>query len=276
MISERFKPVDGGSPKPIAAVSETARPDSDATWVLFGDESTALDMVTYGVVGFDSASRANAATFAFQRAIRGAGAAHDGRVHCKELFSGEARKRTSWAHLTERQTWDLVVVLIETLRDHSAQFYLGVVYKDTFPAEIPSGPTQSVRLVNEHGYAFGFLAAAGAFVHVGARRGYTRNVFLINEQMGKARFWGMGHIQIRRMMEATGLRPQPNNHLLLDGADIFAYAAARALSEGPARNKDICEQILGICRPVVGHYWCQAPGDEISPTMKKRIDVGSR
>jgi len=151
--------------------------------------------------------------------------------------------------------------LIESLRDHHARFFLGAVYKETFPKKIPSGPGSSVQLKDEHCYAFGFIAAAAAFsngIGLPAGQPSLSHVLLIDPQDAKATFWGLGHVQIKTLMNATGLRPAPggpHDHLLLDAADLFAYSAARALSEAPARNKDICERVLAITRPDICRYF---------------------
>lgn len=243
--------------------------DSQKTWVLFGDESTAPDIVAYGIVAFHSADQANRATFAFQRTIARAGALPQTRVHCKELYSGAGRAKTGWAHLTESETWVLAINLIETLREHSPEFYLGIVYKDTFPEKIPAGLGKNIELTNEHCYAFGFISAAAAF---GSGRAGHRYTLLVDEQSGKAQFWGLGNVQIRRMMEATGLRHEQSNHLLLDAADLFTYSSARALSMHPSRNSVVCKKILETCKPQIAHYWWQEDST-ISETMKRRLDI---
>src|SRR5260370_7670682 len=46
--------------------SELALPFLEKRYVLFGDESVAPDIVTYGMVCFDRLSNANSATFPFQ------------------------------------------------------------------------------------------------------------------------------------------------------------------------------------------------------------------
>jgi hypothetical protein len=262
----------------IKRPSELALPFLEKRYVLFGDESTASDIVTYGLVCFDRPSHANSATFAFQRAISDAGAPADSRVHSRELFSGEARKKTPWRHLTENETWQLGEKLIEGLRDHYARFFLGVVYKDTFPKQIPNGPGRTVQIKNEHCYAFGFISAAAALSHgIRLQTGEKiRGLVFVDPQAAKATFWGLGHVQIQQLMNSTGLTPvpgAPNDHLLLDAADLFAYSAARALSEAPARNKAMCERILAITRPgICRHFWA---AEGIPPKMVERLSLGS-
>jgi hypothetical protein len=254
----------------------------EPTLVLFGDESTAKGIVTYGIVATQGEIHHGQAKAAWNHVIRTAGRADGTRVHAREIFSGHARAKSPWHHLTETQVDEFVVDLMAALKAVGVGFFLGAVFKDTYPPEgVPSGIDANgqqtfVPITDQVAYGFGF-AAAVAGLNTGnpppMPRGMKYSLY-IDRMEARGPLWGpWGNVAVRRLIEGTGMVPTPYDEkpLLIDAADLFAYASARAVSSGGARNKAACEQIFQICAPsITRFFWC--PGD-LTPELKSRVGI---
>jgi hypothetical protein len=222
------------------------------------------------------------ATAAWNALIAKAGMPENTRVHARELFHGHARAKTPWRMLTEPQVAKLSVDLIRAVAVTGIRFFLGVVYKDTYPAAgVPAGLDETgrqlfVKFTSEHGYAFAFAAAAHLLSSgdVGVLRPGIEYTLHVDPQSSKVRLWGHTSMQVRSLIEATGLKPTDftEKPSLLDAADLFAYAATRKIAGVNARNRDACESIYEICSPVLSHFWWN-PENEMSPIMRQRLGL---
>ena len=200
----------------------------------------------------------------------------------ESLFSGHARAKSPWYHLTELQVEKFVVDLMGALKTAGVGFFLGVVFKDTYPPEgVPSGLDTNgqqifVPLTDEVAYGFGF-AAAVAGLNTGnpppMPRGMKYKLY-IDRMEARGPLWGpRKNIAVRRLMEGTGLVPTPYDEkpLLIDAADLFAYSSARAVSDGEARNKAACTRIFQICAPsLTRFFWCTG---DLTPELKSRLRI---
>jgi hypothetical protein len=254
----------------------------EPTLVLFGDESTAKDIVTYGIVATQGEIHHGQAQAAWNQVIRTAGCPDGTRVHAREIFSGHARAKSPWHHLTETLVEKFAVDLMAALKAVGAGFFLGAVFKDTYPSEgVPSGLNANgqqtfVPLTDEVAYGFGF-AAAVAGLNTGnpppMPRG-TKYKLYIDRMEARRPLWGpWGNVAVRRLMEGTGMVPTRYDEkpLLIDAADLFAYSSARAVSDGEARNKAVCERVFQICAPSITRFFW-SPGD-LTPELKARLRI---
>ncbi len=83
---------------------------------MFGDESTAPGLITYGLIVFSDSNHERQARYSWQKVLRSFGADGRARVHARELFSGEARAKTSWSHLNEFETSALTESLMRAIK----------------------------------------------------------------------------------------------------------------------------------------------------------------
>lgn len=241
---------------------------------LYGDESTAKDIAVYGLLLFSIADVKAAETNSAD-IMRVKGLPPGTRFHCREIFSGDARSKTAWRDFTESQVWEVARQLLIGLKNHRGTFYIGKVDSRTYPALLPSGFGYDVTVLPEHLYVLAFAAAMNAFSESGLTRNIIKELDVTlwtDPQRSRIDFWGIGNVQVQRMMNWYGLKPKKisdRKPLLIDAADIFAYVSARALSSLPSRNKARCEELYQLCHPIEVDAWW-GPGQILNSSQLGR------
>lgn len=169
--------------------------DDDAVDV-FGDESTATEMVTYGLVLVRSAELMMA-TRAVEEVIRRAGLPPGTRFHASQCFSGDARSKTAWAHLGEFEIWDVAEAMLGAATQMGALFSVGIVDTSPFPAEVASWSGHGIKVGPEHFYALAFQAAMKSLAQGGVVRSTRPLTLWLDPQRSKVTFWaGLGTQQV--------------------------------------------------------------------------------
>jgi hypothetical protein len=93
---------------------------------LFGDESCFDTAISYAVTVIPPERQAEIeAAFGEVKACFGGPRA--ARIHCRELFSGEQRKKSPWAHLSPPDLFPLLVMTGNYLRLSGARFKVGLI-----------------------------------------------------------------------------------------------------------------------------------------------------
>lgn len=247
---------------------------------IFGDESTTPGLVTYGLVVFPDAKYERYARYAWHKVIKAFGAKSNAKIHARSLFSGHARQKTEWSHLSESDSSELATGLMTAIRSEGALFSVGVVHLNTYPSEgIPDGLDASgEQKFNPWSqpvfYGFGFIAAVVGLTSNGGvmRPGMPYKLFLdpISNAVKLFSIWPS--MQVVKLMQATGLQPMKfiEKPQMLDAADLYAYAAGRALADGDARNKEACKTIYELAGGIKTHYWWNPEG-KLSPYMAEKL-----
>jgi hypothetical protein len=109
----------------------------------FGDESCGDRFVTYGVLVVPQAEKAPAEAILAQVKNDFSGQA-DSKLHCRTLFAGSARTRSSWAHLAMADVFRLYEELVMRLKDISQRRIVTVARLADFPVRLPAAPMQHV------------------------------------------------------------------------------------------------------------------------------------
>ena len=223
---------------------------------IFGDESTAPGLITYGLVVFSDSNHERQARYRWQKVLRSFGADGRARTHARELFSGQARAKTCWSHLNESETSALVESLVRTIKEEGAIFSLGVADVSTYPEKgVPDGLDESgnqrfIKWKPSLFYGFALLAAVtGLKSSVPAmQQGCPYKLFLDPISEAVKLFTDLNAVQVINLIQTIGLKPTTFSEepLLLDAADLFAYASGRALSKEAARNKQVCTNIYNL------------------------------
>jgi hypothetical protein len=103
---------------------------------LFGDESAYKSIVTYALVCVDEGEQA-AAERALAKVIGMFKGPPGERLHCRQLFAGDARRKTEWAHLSRHQPFELMFFVANRLRRAGVSFRVGVVNAASIPDQAP-------------------------------------------------------------------------------------------------------------------------------------------
>ncbi len=221
---------------------------------LFGDESTAQNVVVYGILVLNDNDLV-AAENDFSGVIESAGVPRGTRFHAKEVFFGKGKEKSVWQHLDDTEIWVVARSLLTCLKAHRPMFCVGVVDQKTYPSKMPSGTGQEVKIMPEHLYGIAFQAAFGALESHGLTNSETKIKLWVDPQTTKLNFWGVGRIQIKHFLKHRHLNPEKiegPKPVLLDAADLFAYIAGRAVSDYSSPNKKVCKELYELCAPVRG------------------------
>ncbi|MBK8035496.1 MAG: hypothetical protein IPK17_39545 [Chloroflexi bacterium] len=222
---------------------------------LFGDESIGRGVVVYGIIVFNL-SDVNAAAEDFRNLISSYGLPPETRFHCREVFAGDARNKTSWRHMSEKQVWEVAEQLLLKLNTHRPQYCLGIVYRDAFPSVLASGSgSKRIDVQEEHLYPLAFAGALQPLVDLELVSPDIESHLWFDPLNKKLEFWGAGALQVQRVFSHNNLiieKVDDGKPLLLDAADIFSYVAGRAVSREDSRHKAKCQELLGLCHPRIG------------------------
>jgi hypothetical protein len=221
---------------------------------LFGDESTAHNVVVYGILVLNDNDLV-AAENDFSSVIESTGVPRGTRFHAKEVFFGKAREKSVWQHLDDTEVWVVARSLLTCLKAHRPMFCIGVVDQNTYPSKMPSGTGQEIQIIPEHLYGIAFQAAFGVLHSCGLTNSDTKIKLWIDPQTTKLNFWGVGKMQIKHFLKYRHINPEKiegPKPVLLDAADLFAYIAGRAVSDYSSPNKRVCEELYELCAPKRG------------------------
>jgi hypothetical protein len=221
---------------------------------LFGDESTAHNVVVYGILVLNDNDLV-AAENDFSSVIKSTGVPRGTRFHAKEVFFGKAREKSVWQHLDDTEIWVVARSLLTCLKAHRPMFCIGVADQNTYPSKMSSGTGQEIQVMQEHLYSIAFQAAFGVLDSYGLTNSETKIKLWIDPQTTKLNFWGVGRRQIKHLLKYRHINPEKiegPKPILLDAADLFAYISGRAVSDYSSPNKKVCEDLYELCAPVRG------------------------
>jgi hypothetical protein len=102
----------------------------------YGDESYGQDYVAYGLLVVPE-HHAKPAEAIVERIKVQFGAAATDRLHCRELFHGDARAKSPWAKLSMTEVFHLYELLINELNTLKLRRLVAFAYKPELPSEIP-------------------------------------------------------------------------------------------------------------------------------------------
>jgi hypothetical protein len=232
-------------------------PVSDPSFSAYGDESSFERVVTYGIVALPTGAVPVVAALSDLK--RSSGVPPTEPFHARIIFSGDARRKTGWAHLEPPAILAFADKFVHCLRQHDALFSIGAVHRDEYPADIPAGAGFPAGVMEPKQLtATVFL---GAVLHLqglvrlgtlrlqidpdptridwfGKKMRADRNYVL--EPAAGAALWGM-QVQLATV----------NKPVLLEAADLLAYTASHALADKEYPSKQWFEDIYAQCRPLL-------------------------
>lgn len=209
---------------------------------LFGDESVVNSAITYGLVLLPC-DKTRLAENALNRVKIKFGGIESNRLHCRELFAGDKRKSTAWAHLSIQNVFDLCWESANSVALAGAMFRIGFVDRSRLPkimsfgGHLPETPADPKQLI--------------AFAYTIALAGLEKNpgipaVRLWQDPDHTKIPWGgrrrkAGNVPLTFDVQGpNAIKPQViqgDKPILLDVADILAYCSAQVLSAEMKRDK---------------------------------------
>lgn len=149
--------------------------------VLYGDESTSEELVTYCLLCVPSQTNIRLQQ-QMSEIYRTFGGKKESRLHCRELFSGERRSRTDWKHLNEQETWDFVKEVASLIPANFSSCGLGVAHIKTYPRFMPDGKGGTFEVKPETGYSLAFQSAVMSLSAAKLIEQNTRYALFIDQQ----------------------------------------------------------------------------------------------
>ena len=226
----------------------------------FADESITPGIVICAAAVF-SADRIVQAVATLAAAKLSVGLPPDVTLHCRVIFSGDARRGTPWKDVKPADVYAMVERLCQELKRIGHQPVLAVIDPRRIPPQ-PVAPGVSNRPPADKGIAT--MAYNVVFDALLRRFGNTRVRVWIDPDKTKIP-WGLG----RQRADSTrriSIELEPGKVLpefipeieeapkprLLEVADLYAYVGAQAHSQGGGWRARWFRDLYGIIQPVVG------------------------
>jgi len=250
---------------------------------LYGDESTANELVVYGIVAVHT-DIVDQTIRQYHEIIQSFDLPANTRLHCRELFSPKGRAKSIFNEMKEKQIWELVNQMAAMMKSNDATYYLGVAHRKTYPDSFPSASGKTVRLTSEHLYAIAYITARTVVQATLLTHSNISAQIWADIQTNKLEFPGIGRKTIQELMHVLYrdereiavqkvVKPKP---ILLDIADLFAYVSARAESENDSPYKKEYLALFDIFSPQVADIWWNPQRDAwIPPQWQRRFQISS-
>lgn len=227
----------------------------------FGDESSSMHYVTYALVVIDE-TRTVELEKCWTEILTKYGSDSGSGFHARGLFHFHARQKSQWKNLDLPEAWRMTHELTDAIVESGAYVYLGIVHRETYPSKMSSGRGTEIKLLDAHLFPFGFFAAVHSAKEEGILSIAGTEVRLWADQEDSIELWGVGKVQIKRLMAQTGIEPEPIfdgcKELLIEAADLVSYAAGRALDVEHSRNKEECLEVMRKLNVSYSqYYWCE-------------------
>jgi hypothetical protein len=188
------------------------------------------------------------------------------RVHCREIFHGQARARGPWAALDDAQVRLFVSMLVRDIKPLTLQPQIWALRPQD--VNVPKGEEGSsafeLDLVGTASMAYNF--AIGVLDRKHAAGGFR---FWVDEDVSLTK-WGQSRRQATRTRwlycdrgpGAAPMRREPepmgeHRPPLLELADVYAYARLQTLHAPPGQFRDWCAMLLNLARVEMG--WLDRP-----------------
>lgn len=216
----------------------------------YGDESAGARFVAYGTLLLPTANReAVEAKIAKLKVNYGASATDN--LHCRVLFSGDARRKTAWSRLALGDVFDLYSELVKLVRPSLTRTIVTIANKAELPDEIPGRQweTTDKNFVGPMNWSSGWpfrdkqiasFCAQGTMIPISKWPGLKAVAFWPDPDSSVIEFAG-GRRKFSRMLSGfidhgPGEEPekievsyQPSGKPeLLQVADLIAYVAQRS------------------------------------------------
>jgi hypothetical protein len=236
-----------------------------ASFHIYGDESTSGDNVIYAfcIVPIDMVATAEESLAKTKEKFNASRAA---RFHCKELFHADARRRTEWAHLSNKQACDLALAVTYNLANLGVETIVGHVNRNDFLSEMPgvgNFPSMQIKdTVQLVPYAFSTAVAQFSVIEK-----YKNNCKLwVDPNPTKINWYGSGRKVERALklnqvdLNSRTISPilLPENLIskekprLLEIADLLAYSTSRVINNPGSTSSHYSDAVIKEINKIMG------------------------
>ncbi len=216
----------------------------------YGDESAGTGFVAYGTLLLPTESREAVETQIAKLKIEYGASAAD-YLHCRVLFSGDARRKSAWSNLALNDVFDLYSELVTIVKPALTRIIVTIANKAELPDKIPGGqwePADS-SFVGPMNWSSGWpfrdkqiasFCAQGTMIPISKWPGLEAVTFWPDPDSSVVEFAG-GRRKFSRMISGfidhgTGREPDKievsyqssGKPALLQAADLVAYVAQRS------------------------------------------------
>lgn len=246
---------------------------------VFGDESVGDEVVSYGLLAVPTVDVPTVeGLLAITKQDFGGTASH--KLHCREMFSGDARLKSPWAHLNSSDVFSLYERLARQISDAGLRRIACVARTGEFPSALPAeGGWPKIVLGGKQLAAF---CGNGAMIPLSRNPGMHRLRFWADPDStpiawfgGRRRATGaLSAFFDHGIGEPPRLATQPiigEKPPLLEIADFVAYASQRGQSRRygamEQRFKALCSslapELLEFTRSPDGGFGIRVPNQSL-------------
>ncbi|HVI52077.1 MAG TPA: hypothetical protein VM661_12765 [Candidatus Sulfotelmatobacter sp.] len=243
----------------------------------YGDESIDEKFVSYGVIAIDF-DKINIAENIIIDAKTSLGAPAESRLHCRELFAGDARRKTSFSHLTTDDVFGMYEGIFRKLSSIGCRNISAVAKTSEFPKILPGGKMETVndgierpdvytKSVNVTGKQIAVYCAWASMIPLSKNPGFSQVTFIPDIDNSSIE-WFHGKTEQTNPLNnfyienSTTKQPEKLNTLvikdnkppLLELADCIAYTSRRVMNNS----------MIGIGKKFMALYNAISPEEVLS------------
>jgi hypothetical protein len=228
----------------------------------FGDDSVMDDVVACGIALYQQ-ERAPDAERILDATKEKAGVPRSARIHCRVLFSGDARRRSDWAGVSAERVNDFILGLCRALKPVGERPLVAVIDPRNVPIVPASDGCPEIRLTDK-----GIASTSYQFVLPFLYMRYGHGGFRLSIDSDKTQIpWGAHKHRadstrgtwvdfaptMQPLAQPIELQPeiQEPKPALLEVADVYAYVTARAHASHGGRQGRYFEELFTVIHPEV-------------------------
>lgn len=224
---------------------------------VFGDESINANHVVYALVIVPS-ERLERIKELFAEVKERHGAHRSSRFHCRELFAKDARRKSPWAHLNDRQAYEFAFQVCTALANQGIGTIVGHVNRNTAPLEHEGvGSIPSVRITDaKQLIPDAYQSAVCRLMFDPVYKDQCE--FWIEPNTDQIN-WGAGRRQVGGLLSSTRIDLEAKTlekvfvaensqskewHSLLELADLLAYCTSRHMATNTVYPKRYGDNVI--------------------------------
>lgn len=223
---------------------------------IYGDESIVGNDIVYGlvIVPVDKLELAETTLGNVKEKFQ---ASRFARFHCREVFHKDARRKTEWAHLSDKKAFDLALAITSGLAGMGLLTRVGHIVRDAAHDILGVGGLPSMSI--QHGEQLIPLAYQGAVGQMIFDEKFAGRCKLWTEPNSGLVSWFGSRKQVGKLLKTNRVNIEartienvmlPENYeskcrpVLLELADLLAYCSCRVLANSRTRKNRYSDRVI--------------------------------